>query len=57
MVRSVIYRGQLKESCDILSRLCEAWRVCSLHEQLKQAWSVKAGYRLLFIKQVIVQGI
>ena len=38
----------------MLSKLLEAWRVCSLQEKLKQAWSVKAGYMILFIKQVIV---
>lgn len=44
--------GQLKESCDILSKnLCEAWTVYSLQEQLKWAWLVKVGYNLLFTRQ------
>ena len=36
----------------ILSKVSEAWGECSLQEQWKQPWSVKAGYYLLFIRQV-----
>lgn len=37
-IRGVIYRGWLKESCDILSKLHEAQSVCNLQEKLKWAW-------------------
>lgn len=48
-IRGVVCRGQLKESCDILSKLHEARSSCNLQEQLRWAWSVKAssGYCLL----------
>lgn len=53
-IKGVTYGGRLKEYCDLLSKLRETWRVCILQEQLKKAWSVKAGYKILFINQVIV---
>lgn len=48
-IRVVIYRWQLRESCDILSKLHEAWRVCNLQNQLRWAWlaSLVRGYYLL----------
>ena len=29
-IRGAVYRGQLKESCGMLPKLHEAWRVCNL---------------------------
>ena len=52
-IRGVIGRTWSKESCDILAKLHEAWRVCNLQEQLRQAW-LKTGYKILFIKQVMI---
>ena len=36
-IRGVIHRGQLKESCNILFKLHEAWNVCNLQEHLRLA--------------------
>ena len=48
-IRVVIYRWQLWESCDILPKLHEAWRVQNLQKQLRWAWlaSLVRGYYLL----------
>lgn len=36
-IRGVIYKEQIKESCDVLSKLWEPGRVCNLQEQWKGA--------------------
>ena len=47
--RGVSHRGQLKESCGVLSKPREAWWVCSLQEQSRHITGLR-------IQQVTVQG-
>lgn len=44
-VRSVIHKRRLKESCNILSKLWDTFRVCNLQEQWRWAWQVRAYYK------------